>query len=101
MSFGFTVCGNPTNVQKNIEVAFDKAAENCKSVPHEAESILLAKQIALKQVEFYSTLKSSVYGTPALTVNCSGHTSFYGEGESKHGDSTFILEIKPLYGYVE
>ena len=102
MSFGFTVCGNPTNVQKNVEVAFDKAAENCKSFPPEAESIILAKQVALKQLEFYNTLKSGPSGVPGLTVNCSGHMSSYSNSDgTKHGDSTFILEIKPLYGYVE
>lgn len=98
MSFGFSVCGSPANVQKNVEAAFDKAAENCKAVPHEAESIALAKHVALKQLEFWCTIKQ---GVPGVQVNCSGHASFYGEGETKRGDSTFSLEIKPLYGYVE
>lgn len=101
MSFGFSVCGNPANVQKNVEAAFDKAAENCKSVPHEAESIALAKQVALKQLEFYSTLKYGNQGSPGLVVNCSGHASFYEQGDGKRGDSTFTLEIRPLYGFVE
>ena len=101
MSFGFSVCGNPANVQKNVELAFDKAAENCKAVPHEAESITIAKQIALKQLEFYATLKQVNQGAPGLIVNCSGHASLYGSGEARHGDSTFTLEIKPLYGFVE
>lgn len=93
MSFGFTVCGNATNVAAKIESAFDKAAKNCKAVPHEAESIQLAKIVALKQLDFYKTLE----GVNGVTVNCSGHASNY----SGRGDSTFILEVKPLYGFVE
>lgn len=94
MSFGFTVCGSAFDVQKNIEPAFDKAAENCKSVPHEAESILIAKTIAMKQLDFYRSLGMPNSG---VEVKCSGHASNYGTA----GDSTFILEIKPLYGFVE
>lgn len=98
MSFGFTICGKAATVQKNVEVAFDKASENCKSVPHESESIAIAKQIALKQLLFYASLNKDV---PGVIVNCSGHASSGGEEGNRRGDSTFILEIKPLYGFVE
>lgn len=93
MSFGFSVSGKAFAVHKNIEAAFDKAAENCKSMPHEYESILIAKTIAMKQLEFYK----SIPALNGVVVNCSGHASLYPD----RGDSTFTLEIKPIYGFVE
>lgn len=103
MSFGFSVCGSAANVQKKAAEAFDKAAENCKNFPSEAESIVLAKQVALKQLEFYNSLQLDESGNapPGVLVNCSGHASIYGNEGSMRGGSTFTLEIKPLYGYVE
>lgn len=98
MSFGFTLCGNPKAVLAKAADAFDKAAEQCKNVPVEAESILLAKQVVLKQIEFYTTLTILPRG---ISVSCSGHGYFSDSEKGRQGDSTFKLEVIPLYGFVE